>query len=372
MAARQKIRVMLLTTIIMLAIGLAASAQNLVVFGTTTGQGSTYIATTAGSSVGVGTTTPNTSAKLDVVGYTRLGGGIAESWFPYTDNNAYLSGANIYFRGTTAQGNPAWASLINGNLGVGTGTPAYKVDVNGSFRANGSFTSYQVSGSGSALDWTTGTSNTDVWRWYFNGTDNNSNIGTRTLQLWAYPYDSTGGCCHNLLGFNLTDNHAWFSGNLGIGTQTPAARLDVQGDFYAQRYFPRYAAWGTTTGDGGAAIVNDNTTYKTLMIVGNSSGGGTRQVSLWDQLNVNGNVVVNGTVTTTGGTALQCTTALCGSTAGAACVATCPAGYAATGGGMSLSGYEDSQQTISEPSGGTGWYCYSSRHPVTCFAQCCH
>lgn len=38
----------------------------------------------------------------------------------------------------------------------------------------------------------------------------------------------------------------------------------------------------------GAEIANDTDKYKQLMIVGNKSAGGVRQVGIWDQLNVNG------------------------------------------------------------------------------------
>ena len=54
---------------------------------------------------------------------------------------------------------------------------------------------------------------------------------------------------------------------------------------------PSYAAWNAYgVGDGGAAIYNDNGTYKKLMVVGNSSAGGSREVGIWDNLTVNGKV----------------------------------------------------------------------------------
>jgi hypothetical protein len=44
----------------------------------------------------------------------------------------------------------------------------------------------------------------------------------------------------------------------------------------------------------GAEISNDTTGHKTLMIVGNMSAGQGRKVSVWDRLDVNGALVVNG------------------------------------------------------------------------------
>jgi len=43
-----------------------------------------------------------------------------------------------------------------------------------------------------------------------------------------------------------------------------------------------------------AEISNDRETYKTLMIVGNKSGGGVRKVGIWDHLDVNGNQYASG------------------------------------------------------------------------------
>ena len=43
-----------------------------------------------------------------------------------------------------------------------------------------------------------------------------------------------------------------------------------------------------------AEICNDTGTYKTLMIVGNRSDGGTRRVSVWDRLEINGSLRVAG------------------------------------------------------------------------------
>ena len=55
-----------------------------------------------------------------------------------------------------------------------------------------------------------------------------------------------------------------------------------------------YSGFSSTTN---AEISNDTGTYKTLMILGNTSGGGgLRRVSLWDQLTVNGNLITTGNV----------------------------------------------------------------------------
>lgn len=67
----------------------------------------------------------------------------------------------------------------------------------------------------------------------------------------------------------------------------------IYGNYGILPSYQNWAAFGT--GSGGAAIYNDAGGYRTLMIVGNNSAGGVRQVSVWDQLNVNGNTYMNGT-----------------------------------------------------------------------------
>lgn len=100
---------------------------------------------------------------------------------------------------------------------------------------------------------------------------------------------------------------AYLSGNtLMSGNNLPSnATLTVNGGGLAGNYAltPGYQSWAYYgTGAGGAAVYNDNNSYKTLMLVGNNSNGGVRRVSVWDELNVNGNTYMNGTGYTSGGT----------------------------------------------------------------------
>ena len=71
-------------------------------------------------------------------------------------------------------------------------------------------------------------------------------------------------------------------GNLTVGGVLNAGDINVTKN------------WRNTANATGAEISNDTAKYKTLMLVGNSSAGGDRSVSVWDTLNVNGTLNVTG------------------------------------------------------------------------------
>jgi hypothetical protein len=86
--------------------------------------------------------------------------------------------------------------------------------------------------------------------------------------------------------------------------------LNVTGNYVGDlkldgRFLPKYQTYSTShTGDGGATIVNDNGSHKTLMILGNTSAGGDREVKMWDNVTVNKNLSVTGSISTNGSTTL--------------------------------------------------------------------
>lgn len=97
----------------------------------------------------------------------------------------------------------------NGNFGIGTSTPAFKLDVNGIINA----TALYVNGaplSGGFSQWVTGGSN-------INFTTGNVGIGTTSP---AYKLDVSGP---------INASALYVSGNVGIGTTSPAYKLDVGG-----------------------------------------------------------------------------------------------------------------------------------------------
>lgn len=93
------------------------------------------------------------------------------------------------------------------------------------------------------------------------------------------------------------------AGNVGIATATPNDRLDVAGNLRILtgsnpiRFTGGWSGFPDTATNQ-AEISNDTGTYKTLMIIGNRSAGltapgGGRRVSVWDVLEVNGNLRMN-------------------------------------------------------------------------------
>lgn len=63
----------------------------------------------------------------------------------------------------------------------------------------------------------------------------------------------------------------------------------------AYSYSPPYTSWSSVPqGAGGAAIQNDNNAYKALMLVGNTSAGGSRKIRMFDDVDVSGNFTMNG------------------------------------------------------------------------------
>jgi len=99
----------------------------------------TYLARDGGA-VGIGTTAPIAGSKLDVVGYNRLTDptGSYNTHLPWTDNNSYLTGANIYMRNGAPQGWAIRMTVTSGGLvGIGTTGPVQMLDVNGSATVRG-------------------------------------------------------------------------------------------------------------------------------------------------------------------------------------------------------------------------------------------
>lgn len=109
------------------------------------------------------------------------------------------------------------------------------------------------------------------------------------------------------LGFNISDsegNSRLFidraTGNVGIGTTSPGAKLEVGGDISAGNsdiYFTKtdhiHSGKGNTAGYAALENAKD---YDALMILGRAGTAKGRYVRLWDYLQVNGGLDITGNV----------------------------------------------------------------------------
>ncbi|HEY3357839.1 MAG TPA: hypothetical protein VGQ83_31600, partial [Polyangia bacterium] len=238
MRTRAKVIVMFAAAAAALAVGVVASAQNLNVAGNTTGQGNAYFL----GNVGIGTTAPG--AKLEVKGghgdtvlrLYSLGDGGANSaylnfWasepgWTYTGvgiGNNMINGYygriqttrgasyirlldnQIYFNTVTGTGaDVTGLAISSGRVGIGTTSPASKLDVS-VVSGDPDITNLRTSYSGSrdgviSYGWISG-SNVDGWR------ISQMDHGTTTNRGDLVAILSTG--------------------NVGIGTMTPGAKLAV-------------------------------------------------------------------------------------------------------------------------------------------------
>jgi hypothetical protein len=151
----------------------------------------------ANGNVGIGTTTPGSSYKLDVNG-TINAAGILINGVPFAGGGSQwtTSGTNVYFS-------------TSGNVGIGTASPSAKLNVYNSGSATQVIFGNSSTGSGGFTSLLAGTS-----------ADAN---GYGYLQAIKSSGTSLGDIILNKDG-----------GNVGVGTTTTDAKLSVKGQVHAQ------------------------------------------------------------------------------------------------------------------------------------------
>ena len=183
----------------------------------------------------------------------------------YYFNNDFGTGTTLRFINTsTTFMNATSAGVVyfpSGNVGIGTSSPGYKLEVIGTQRTSGNFYFYNtvtnVASSfsdqrGAGFDASTG---------QFQVAAN----ATTALELSRF---GTSGSVLNIRNAGTSvsnfgnDGGAWFSGNVGIGTTAPSTLLDI-----------RLATTDNVTG-------SVSSSYAIATFVANSSGGGTRGLQI--------------------------------------------------------------------------------------------
>ena len=114
-----------------------------------------------------------------------------------------------------------------------------------------------------------------------------------------YALQIAGSFFDQNLYFRKTNDNASTAWSKVVSADPSTGNVAITGGITGNfTLLPGYKNWAVDgTGAGGAAVYNDNGTYKKLMILGNNSAGGVREVGIWDNLTVNGNTTVAGTLT---------------------------------------------------------------------------
>lgn len=194
------------------------NSVNDITFSTTTSYTERLRITSSGD-VGIGTTTPG--AKLQINGATADGtanalivrnSALTSLFSIRNDGRVDIPAAALVQSGGGYANTSSNSSYFTGNLGIGTSSPAYKLDVKG--------VSATLSDGNQIFSVGNTTGGTQL---AFGSLENSYN--------WIRSYESGAGGRDFVLGTNAEVMRLTASGNVGIGTTSPTAKLHINGTF---------------------------------------------------------------------------------------------------------------------------------------------
>jgi fibronectin-binding autotransporter adhesin len=257
------------------------SASNYLAFGYNTTEN--MIVDTVGN-VGIGTTTASAHLHLANKGEAtgtyllRVDGSAAAGGFKAFGNNIEM----LSYRGSMNElrvGNaylstnpPANGAIIEGNVGIGSTSPAQKLDIVGNLQFSGALMPagaagtagyvLQSNGIGVAPTWVSSASLPGAGLW-----DVTANV-FHPKEAYAEVVDlAIGGTSTASADILLQSNgNAYFGGNVGVGTTAPAAKLQVAGTT---------RLGGTSSGD----YISISATTKTISFAQSNAGSGGHNIN---------------------------------------------------------------------------------------------
>jgi hypothetical protein len=222
--------------------------------------------------IGIGTTSPtaklNVSGSTDLFGNLRVGSNSSSTGFNidlgtsgvagYRAGYLYGDGTTMYLTNQQNGGlnfgtNNTWDRLVinaAGNVGIGTASPSYKLEINTGTITNGNLMlTNAINGGVIAFN--------DIHHSIWGRRGHNGTVDTIQIREFGQIEFWTGG----LIASQTQRMVIGADGNVGIGTASPGYKLDVNGSFATNTMLIRSTSYSTTLA---YQVYNANTWYAAI------------------------------------------------------------------------------------------------------------